>query len=109
MAKAVMRYLHISPTKVRPILKLVKGLKVEDALATLNFAEQRAAAPVMKLINSAIANAVEQENADVDRLYVKNLSADEGPTLRRFRPRAMGRATRRRKRQSHVTVELEQK
>ncbi len=109
MARASVRNLRISPRKVRPLLALVRGKNVADALAVLNFTPRAGSKPLMKLINSAIANAIDREKADVDRLVISKLTADNGPTMRRFRARAMGRATRIRKRSTHVTVELAQK
>ncbi|HEV8324422.1 MAG TPA: 50S ribosomal protein L22 [Myxococcota bacterium] len=109
MARAVVRNLRISPRKVRPLLNLVRGKAVADALAVLNFTPRAGSKPLMKLINSAIANAIDREKADVDKLVISKLFADNGPTMRRFRARAMGRATRVKKRSTHVTVELSTK
>jgi large subunit ribosomal protein L22 len=86
----------------------LRGKKVEEALNVLTFAPQKSARLVKKLINSAVANARENSQIDVDTLYIKRLYADEGPTLKRFRPRAMGRASRIRKRTSHLTVILDE-
>lgn len=107
-ARAVARYIRISPRKVRLIMDQVRGKRVEEALNLLAFAPQKGALVLRKLINSAVANAEQNLNMDVDRLYIKKIFADEGPTLKRFRPRAMGRATRIRKRTSHLTVILEE-
>ena len=109
MASATVRNLRISPRKVRPLLALVRGKNVADALAVLNFTPRAGSKPLMKLINSAIANAIDRDKADVDKLIVATIAADNGPTMRRFRARAMGRATRVKKRSTHVTVELLQK
>jgi large subunit ribosomal protein L22 len=87
------------------VVDLVRGKKVEEAINILTFTRRAASEPVRKLIESAIANA-EAEDANVERLYVQQIFVDEGPTLRRFRPRAMGRATRINKRTSHVTCVL---
>jgi large subunit ribosomal protein L22 len=87
------------------VVDLVRGKGVEEAMNILTFTRRAASEPVRKLIMSAIANA-EAKNADVDRLYVNTITVDEGPTLRRFRPRAMGRATRINKRTSHVICVL---
>jgi large subunit ribosomal protein L22 len=105
---AKLRYLRIAPRKVRAIADLVRGKQVEEALATLRYTPKAAAKPVAKLIRSAIANAEQasQGNLDVDRLFVRTIMVDQGPTLRRFIARAMGRATRLNKKTSHVTVEL---
>jgi len=82
---------------------------VEEALNMLTFAPQKAARIIKKLVQSAVANAEQNSNVDVDALYIKRIYADEGPTLKRFRPRALGRATRIRKRTSHLTVILDEK
>lgn len=103
--KAKLRYLRISARKTRLVVDLVRGKHVEDAINILSFTPRAASEPVRKLIESAVANA-EAKDADVDALFVKEITVDEGPTLRRFRPRAMGRATRINKRTSHVTCVL---
>jgi large subunit ribosomal protein L22 len=87
----------------------VRGKKVGEALNMLTFAPQKGANIVKKLINSAVANAQQNSDIDVDSLYINKIFADEGPVLRRFRPRAMGRATRILKRTSHLTVVLDEK
>lgn len=102
------KHMRISPRKVRLIMDQVRGRKVEEALNRLSFAPQRGAFVLKKLINSAVANAEQNLNMDVDKLYIKRIFADEGPTLKRFRARAMGRATRIRKRTSHLTVILDE-
>ena len=107
-ARAVARYIRISPRKVRLIMDEIRGKKIEEALNQLSFAPQKGAFILKKLINSAVANAEQNFEMDVDRLYIKRIYADEGPTLKRFRPRAMGRATRIRKRTSHLTVVLDE-
>jgi large subunit ribosomal protein L22 len=100
--------LRLAPRKVRAVADIVRGQPVEQALATLRFTPKAAALPVAKLLRSAIANAEQksQGNIDVDRLFVKTITVDQGPTLRRFMARAMGRATRINKKTSHVTIEL---
>ena len=103
--RAKLRYLRISARKTRLVADLVRGKNVAEAINILTFTRRAACEPVRKLIESAIANA-EAGNADVDQLYVDTLTVDEGPTLRRFRPRAMGRATPINKRTSHVTCVL---
>lgn len=107
-SSARLRFLRIAPRKVRAVVDIVRGQPVEKALATLRYTPKAAAKPVAKLIRSAIANAEQKSNGtvDIDRLYVKTIMVDQGPTLRRFRPRAQGRATRINKKTSHVTVEL---
>jgi large subunit ribosomal protein L22 len=107
--KAVARYIRISPRKVRLVMDQVRGRRVEEALNMLSFAPQKGAFLLKKVLDSAVANAEQNTNMDVDSLYIKRVYADEGPTLKRFRPRAMGRATRIRKRTSHLTVILDEK
>lgn len=107
-SKAVAKYVRISPRKARLIMDQVRGKKVEDALNLLSFAPQKGSAILKKLINSAVANAEQKSDVDVDRLYIERIFADEGPSLKRFSPRAMGRATRILKRSSHLTVILDE-
>lgn len=106
--KAAAKYIRISPRKVRLIMEQVRGKKVEEALTLLSFAPQRGAQILKKLIDSAVANAEQNAGIDVDSLYVKRIFADQGPTLKRWRPRALGRATRIMKRTSHLTVILDE-
>jgi len=107
--KSTAKYLRISPRKIRLLMRGIKGKKVEEALHLLAFAPQKGAPILRKMINSAVANAHQNPDIEVDNLYIKNLYADEGPTLKRFRPRAMGRATRIRKRTSHIRVILDER
>lgn len=107
-ARAVARYVHMSPTKVRRVVALIKGRPVAEALDILRFLPQAAAEPLYKVIASAAANAENNHGMDGDALVVALATADEGPTLKRIRPRAQGRAYRIRKRTSHITVEVEQ-
>jgi large subunit ribosomal protein L22 len=107
-SRAVARYIRIPPRKVRLIMDEIRGRRVEEALNQLSFAPKKGAFILKKLINSAVANAEQNFEMDVDKLYIKRIYADEGPTLKRFRPRAMGRATRIRKRTSHLTVVLDE-
>jgi large subunit ribosomal protein L22 len=102
--KATLRYLRTSATKVREVLDLIRGLEVEEARHVLRFSERGAARDVLKVLNSAAANADHTLNIPVDELYVSLAFADEGPTIKRWRPRARGRATRIRKRTSHITI-----
>lgn len=106
--RAVAKYVRISPRKVRVVMDQVRGVKVEDALNMLTYSPKKGAHILRKLIRSAVANAEENHNMDVDTLYIKRVFANEGPTLKRFRPRAMGRATRIRKRTCHLTVILDE-
>lgn len=103
---ARLRWLRMSPRKVRLVVDLVRGQQVEEALNILSFCQKAAAQPVAKLVRSAVANALVAGDPDVDKLFVETAFVDEGPTWRRWLPRAMGRATRVRKRSSHVTVIL---
>jgi large subunit ribosomal protein L22 len=107
--RAVARFVRVPPRKARLVMDEVRGKTVEDALNVLSFAPQNGAMILKKLINSAVANAEQNSGVDVDSLYVKRVYADEGPALKRFRPRALGRATRIRKRTSHLTVILDEK
>jgi large subunit ribosomal protein L22 len=106
-ARAVARYVRMSPTKVRRVIALVKGRPLQEALDILRFSPQAAAEPVYKVISSAAANAENNLGIVRDTLVVALLTADEGPTLKRIRPRAQGRAYRIRKRTSHITAEVE--
>jgi len=102
--KAIARYQQISPRKCRLVADMVRGQGVEDALAVLDFTHKKAARFVAKTLRSAVANAENNNNLDVDSLFVKTIMVDPGPTSGRFRPRAQGRATAIRKRTSHITV-----
>lgn len=102
--RAAVKFIRVSPRKIRLVMDQVRGRKVEEALNILSFAPQKGARILKKLINSAVANAEQNSNVDVDSLYVKRLYADEGPTMKRWRPRAQGRATRINKRTSHLTI-----
>jgi large subunit ribosomal protein L22 len=106
--RAVAKFVRVSPQKIRLIMDEVRGKKVDEALNMLAFTPNKGAGILKKLINSAVANAEQNAGADVDKLYISKIFADEGPTLKRFRPRAMGRATRILKRSSHLTVILDE-
>ena len=103
-AFACARYQRITPMKARRVTQMINGLPVDDALALLQFAPQSAAQTVYKVLESAIANAETTEDLDRGELVVANTQVDEGPTMKRWRPRAQGRATRILKRTSHITV-----
>ncbi len=103
-AHATARYIRQSPYKVRRVLDLVRGLPIDDALVVLEFTNRRAAHPIRKVLNSAVANAEHNFALDADELVITEAYADEGPTLKRYRPRARGRATRIMKRTSHITI-----
>jgi large subunit ribosomal protein L22 len=103
-ARATIKYVRTSPRKMRRVIDLVRGQHVEEARRILRFSSLGASKDVEKLINSAVANAEQQPGVVADNLWVSRAWVDEGPTLKRFRPRAYGRATKVRKRTSHVTV-----
>lgn len=107
-AKAKVRTVRIAPRKVRMVLDLVRGKEVQEALAILQLTNKRTSPVVEKLIKSAVANAEHNYDMDIDSLFVSEIFADEGPTLKRFRPRAKGSASRINKRTSHITVVLEE-
>ena len=108
---ARVKHIRVTPQKARRVVALIKGKQAQEALAILKFAPQAASEPVYKLVESAIANArvkadKDGEYLDEQDLYVANAYVDEGTTLKRFRPRAQGRAFQIKKRTSHITVEL---
>jgi large subunit ribosomal protein L22 len=102
--KATAKYVRVSPSKVRQLTRLIVGQPVADAQNILRFADKGAAQPLLKVLNSAIANAENNDDLDPDELVVTAAFADEGPTMKRYQPRALGRAYRIRKRTSHITV-----
>jgi large subunit ribosomal protein L22 len=106
--KAITRYVRISPRKARLVTELIKGKPVEEALTILRFVPKKAARLVDKTLRSALANAEQNPNIDVDTLYIKRIFVDGGPTMKRWRARAMGRATKIIKRTSHITVILDE-
>lgn len=108
-AKAKLRYVRLSPRKTRLVVDMVRGKGVQEALNILRFSPQKAAGIVYQLVGSAVANAEQKGVADVDRLYIESIAVDQGPVLKRFMPRAQGRATRIRKPTSHITVVLNEK
>ncbi|MBT0767852.1 50S ribosomal protein L22 [Kineosporia sp. J2-2] len=108
-AKAQARYVRVTPMKARRVVDLIRGKQAPQAIAVLEFAPQAASEPVLKVVQSAIANArvkaaAASEAFDERTLVIQEAYVDEGPTLKRFRPRAQGRAYRIRKRTSHITV-----
>lgn len=106
--KARLNHLRISPRKVRLVIDVVRKMPVSEALDQLKFMNKRAATPIAKLINSAIANAENTYEAERNNLYIKEIRADEAATLKRWMPRAHGRATTIRKRGSHILVVLDE-
>ena len=105
-ARAQARYVRVTPMKARRVVDLIRGLPAAEAQAILHYAPQAASEPVGKVLDSAIANATNNFKLDPDTLVVREAYVDEGPTLKRFRPRAQGRAYRIRKRTSHITIVL---
>jgi len=103
-AFASAKFVRITPMKARRVVDMVRGLPVEDALSILRFAPQSASETVYKVLESAVANAETTEGLDTDDLVVSVAMVDEGPTMKRWRPRAQGRATRINKRTSHITL-----
>jgi len=101
------RYVRATPMKVRRVIELIRGRNADDALSVLRFAPQAASEPVAKVLASAMANAENNLDLDPETLWVSSAYVDEGPSLKRFRPRAQGRAYRIHKRTSHITVEVE--
>lgn len=108
-AVAKAKYVHISPRKARLVADAIRGMKVEEAINKLKFTPKKAAGIFSKVINSAVANASQRPDIDVDSLYIKTTFVDGGPTMKRWRPRAMGRAFMIRKRTSHITVVLDER
>ena len=105
-AQATLRFLRMAPRKVRLVADQVRGQPVEEALQALRFSPRAASRPLKKLIESAVANAENNHGLDIDTLWVREIRVDEGPTLKRWRPRAQGRAFPVMKRTSHVSVVL---
>jgi large subunit ribosomal protein L22 len=103
-ARAQARYVRVTPMKARRVIDLIKGLSATDAQAVLKFAPQAASEPIGKVLDSAIANATNNHAMDARALVIASAFVDEGPTMKRIRPRAQGRAYRIRKRSSHITV-----
>jgi len=108
-ARAVSRHLRIAPRKARGVVDLIRGKNVGDALMVLDFVPRKAARLVAKTLKSVIANAESQQRVDVDRLYVRRITVDGGATLKRFMPRAHGRATPIHKRTSHITIVVDER
>jgi len=98
---------RVTPMKARRVIALIRDLPVQEALSVLKFAPQAASEPVSKVLASAIANAEHNFSLDPESLFISSAYVDEGPTMKRFRPRAQGRAYRIRKRTSHITIEVE--
>lgn len=103
-AKAIVKYVRISPRKVRQVVDLIRGKKLNEALAILRYTPKRASEVVTKVVKSAAANAENNLQMEKDELFVTSCFVDQGPTLKRFQPRAQGRADIMRKRTSHITI-----
>ena len=103
-ARAQARYVRVTPMKARRVIDLIRGMNAADAQAVLKFAPQAASEPIGKVLDSAIANATNNHAMDARSLVVSEAFVDEGPTMKRIRPRAQGRAYRIRKRSSHITI-----
>ncbi|AUB32091.1 MULTISPECIES: 50S ribosomal protein L22 [Spiroplasma] len=103
-AKAKLTMIRISPRKVRLVADSIRSKKISEAVAILQNQDKRSSEPVLKLLNSAVANAVNNNGMEADQLFVKTIFVNEGPTLKRFRPRAHGRAYEILKRTSHITI-----
>jgi large subunit ribosomal protein L22 len=107
--KARLRFVRVGPRKARLVADMIRGKGSEEALNVLTFTKKAVAKILIKLLKSAIANATQKKNIDVDRLYIKKITVDQGPTMKRFQPRALGRATTIRKRTSHINIVLDEK
>lgn len=107
-AKAIARYVRVSPQKARLVVDLVRGKKVSDAIATLAFTRKAVSKVIDKVLKSALANAENTKKIDVDTLYVKKVYVDQAPTMKRTHAKAMGRANIIRKRSSHITIVLDE-
>nr|CRH06675.1 50S ribosomal protein L22 [Candidatus Magnetococcus massalia] len=103
-ARAITKYQRVSPYKARLVIDQIRGMQVEQAMHLLTFSKKRVAKVIKDTLKSAIANAEENHGMDVDTLMVSSATVDEGPTLKRFKPRARGRASSIHKRTSHITV-----
>jgi large subunit ribosomal protein L22 len=107
-ARAITKFIRLSPRKVRLVVDQIRGKGVEEALNILKFTTKRSALVVSKTLRTAVANAESTQSVDVDQLYVKQVKVDEAGMWKRFTPRAQGRATRIRKRLSHITIVLDE-
>jgi large subunit ribosomal protein L22 len=104
-----LKHLKISPRKVRLVADMIRGKKIDEAQAILGFAVKKGADPILKLLNSAVANVKNNAKKDIDNLFISKLTVDEGPTAKRIMPRAKGKADRIMKRSSHITLVLDEK
>ncbi len=107
--KAVLRYIRISSQKTRLVIDMIRGMDVSKAKVVLDFTPKKAAKIVKKVLSSAVANAIENHGMKKENLYISKIYVDQGPTLKRMKPRARGRADRIKKRTSHITVYISQR
>ncbi len=107
-SKATLKYARVSPQKARLVANMIRGRDLDEALEVLSFTPKKSAPMIKKLIESAVANAEDKhgDDLDIDALYVQTITVDQGTSLRRFRPRAQGRATPVKKQTSHISVVL---
>lgn len=103
-SKAIAKYIRMSPNKIRRVLTQIQGKSYQDALTLLEFMPYKSCKPIIKVLRSAVANAVNNNGGDETQLIVKSAKADQGPTMKRFRPRAQGRAFKILKPTSHITI-----
>ncbi len=108
-AKAKLRFCRVAPRKARIIADMIRGRNVEEAISLLEFTPKKSAQILRKVLHSAIANAEDTGDVDVDRLFVKTITVDQGPTLKRYRPRAQGRAFRINKKTSHIVLVVDER
>ena len=108
-SRAVARYIRVSPLKARQVADLVRGKNIKEALGVLRYTNKKSAPLINKVVKSAVANAEHNFDMDSDALYISEIMIDEGPTLKRMRPRAYGRADVKRHRTSHITVVLKER
>ena len=107
--KASLKFARMAPRKIRLVADMVRGKDVNEAIQILTFVNKKSALILKKLVQSAVANADQAKTIDLDTLYVKHISVDQGPTLKRYMPRAMGRASEIKKKTSHVNLILEER
>lgn len=107
--RARLRFARLAPRKARLVADLIRGKGSEEAINILSFTKKAASRVILKLLRSAIANAQQKKTIDLDRLYIKRITVDQGPTWKRYIPRALGRATMIRKRTSHITIVLDER
>jgi large subunit ribosomal protein L22 len=107
-AKARGKYMSVAPQKARLVIDLIRGKRVDEALTMLSLSKKAVSRDITKMLKSAVANAENNNDMDVDKLYVKRAFVDHGPTQKRMRPRAMGRGTQIRRRSSHITIVIDE-